>query len=48
MCELCDKKSVGKNEESWKVLSWKVQHEIGKNEVGMIGLKLESTTEVGQ
>ena len=26
----------------WKVLSWKVRHEIKKNEVEKFGLKLES------
>jgi len=31
---------------SWGVLSWKVRHEIEKNEVGKLGPKLESTTEV--
>ena len=53
---------------SWKLISWKVQNEIGKievgkfepklesswrswkvkGEVGKLGLKLESTTEVGK
>ena len=28
--------------------SWKVRHEIGKNEVRKSGLKLESKTEVGR
>ena len=27
---------------SWKVFSWKVRHEIRKNEVGKFGLKLKS------
>ena len=27
---------------SWKVLSWKVRHEIGKNDDGKFGLNLES------
>ena len=31
---------------SWQVLSWKVHNKIGKIEVGKLGLKLESTTEV--
>ena len=26
---------------SWKVLNWKVRYEIGENEVGKFGLKLE-------
>ena len=32
---------------SWKVLSWKVRHEIGKNEVEKPGPNLEDTTEIG-
>ena len=31
-----------------KTRSWKVRHEMRKNEVGKFGLKLESTTEVGK
>ena len=38
-------REVGKG--SWKVLSWKVQNEIGKIEVGKFEPKLESTTEIG-
>ena len=40
---------VGKG--SWKrqlERTWNVQHEIGKNEVGKLGPKLDSTTEVGK
>ena len=32
---------------SLKVLIWKVQYEIGNNEVGKLGPKLESASEVG-
>ena len=35
---------VGKNE---KVLSWKFRNEVGKNEFGNFGSKLESTAEYG-
>ena len=31
---------------NWKVLSWKIPHEIGKNEVGKVLLKLERSIEV--
>ena len=48
------KRAVGKTR-SWKVISGKVRHEIGKNKVGKFGLKLESlgrswkvTVEVGK
>ena len=41
---------VGKSYGSWKeqlgkTRSWKVWHEIGKDEVGKLGLKFEGTTE---
>ena len=37
---------VGKG--SWKVLSWKARHEIGKNEVGKFGISLKIRSEVGK
>ena len=42
---------VGKgswNRDVGKFLSWKVRHEIGKNEVERFGLMLKSTTEIGK
>ena len=41
---------VGKSYGSWKeqlgkTRSWKVWHEIGKDELGKLGLKFEGTTE---
>ena len=33
-------RAVGKTR-SWKVFNWKVQYEIGMNEVGKFGPKLE-------
>ena len=32
---------------SWKVFSWKVRHEIGKNEVGKYAPNMENSSEVG-
>ena len=35
-------KAVGKTT-SWKILSWKVRNEIGKNDAAKFGPKLESS-----
>ena len=48
MRDTCSWKGQLEKTRSWKVLSWKVRLEIEKNEVGKLGPKLESTTEVGK
>ena len=45
--DTCSWKGQLEKTRSSEVLSWKVRHEFGKNEVGKSGVKLKNTIEVG-